>query len=120
MGTSRRYAHHYDRRMGEKFLERVLAEFAPCSLRDEELQLGVEPLTRPPRAMPVTAWVRYGSGETAVRVEGWAVAGRRGLWSGCRRRVRCIGRGCGRQRLAGCELHERAISGSDRTGAERR
>jgi len=74
LGTSRRYAHHYDRRMGEKILERVMAESAPSSLKDEELELDVQPLTKPPRAMPVTAWVRYGGGETAVRVEGQAVA----------------------------------------------
>lgn len=60
--------------MGEKILERVMAESAPTSLSDEELELDVQPLTKPPRVMPVTAWVRYGNGETAVRVEGQALA----------------------------------------------
>jgi hypothetical protein len=74
LGTSRRYAHHYDQRMDEKILERVMADSAPSSLGDEELELDVQPLTKPPRAVTVTALVRYGSGQTAVRVEGRAVA----------------------------------------------
>ena len=40
--------------MGEKILERVMVDSAPSSLKDEELGLDIQPLTEPPRAMPVT------------------------------------------------------------------
>jgi hypothetical protein len=72
LGTSRRYADHFDRKMNDRILERVVAETTPSSLNDDELELDVQPLTKPPRALPVTAWVRYG--ETSVKVEGRAVA----------------------------------------------
>ena len=58
--------------MDHRILERVIAETTPSSLNDVELELDVQPLTRPPRALPVTAWVRYG--ETSVKIEGRAVA----------------------------------------------
>lgn len=51
-----------------------MAESTPSSLKNEELELDVQPLTKPPRAIPLTAWIRCGGGETAVRVEGHAVA----------------------------------------------
>lgn len=72
MGTSKRYAAHYDRRMNDKILEGVMASRVPTSLTKEELELDEQPLTRTPSPQPVTAWVRYG--ETAVKVDGLLVA----------------------------------------------
>lgn len=72
LGTSRRYADHYDRAMSERILQQVVAGTTPLSLTDDELELDVQPLTKPPRAVPVTAWVRYR--DTAVKVDGRAVA----------------------------------------------
>jgi hypothetical protein len=71
LGTSKRYADHYDRRMSERVLERAMTE-TPETLVDEELGLDVQPLTRPPKPTPVVVWVRYGG--SPVKVEGRAVA----------------------------------------------
>ena len=58
--------------MDERIVERTMADSMPVSLKDDELRLDEHPLTKPPRAVAVAAWVRYG--ETPVRIEGRAVA----------------------------------------------
>jgi hypothetical protein len=72
LGTSKRYAAHYDKRMDEKILERVMAEQQPTSLTNRELELDIQPLTRTPVPEPVLAWVRYG--DTAIKVDAQLVA----------------------------------------------
>jgi hypothetical protein len=72
VGTSKRYAAHYDKRMDEKILERVMAEQQPSSLTKIELELDTQPLTRTPTPEAVRAWVRYG--ETAIKVDARLVA----------------------------------------------
>jgi len=72
LGTSKRYAAHYDQRMNDKILERVMAEQTPTSLTPDELELDRHPLTRTPKPEAVTAWVRYG--KTAVKVDARVVA----------------------------------------------
>jgi hypothetical protein len=68
MGTSKRYADHFDR-LTER---RVKMRGEPQSLTDAELERDKLPLTRTPVAVPVWAWVRYPDG--AIRVDGEAVA----------------------------------------------
>lgn len=68
MGTSKRYAAHYDR-LNER---RAVMRGEPQSLTDAELERDIQPLTRTPVAMPVRAWVRYEGG--AIQVDAEAVA----------------------------------------------
>jgi len=75
MGTNRRYAHRIDEQMDRRIIETVMRDHQPESLTAEELELDVEPLTRPPQPIPVEARVRYGS--TPVKVRGLATA-----WTG--------------------------------------
>lgn len=49
-----------------------MREHEPDTLTPLELDLDSEPITRPPRARPVWAWVRYGS--MPIRVEAEIVA----------------------------------------------
>ncbi len=72
MGSNRRYAAAVDARMDSRILEMLMREHAPIGLNDAELELDIEPVTRPPAPVPVQAWVRYGP--TAISVNGWAVA----------------------------------------------
>jgi hypothetical protein len=78
VGTSKRYAEHYDRRMSEKIQQREQERLAqamtgvPATLSKEEQELDVYPLTKPPQPRAVTAWVRYGM--TAVKVQAHALA----------------------------------------------
>jgi hypothetical protein len=72
VGTSKRYAAHYDQRMNDKILERVMAEQAPTSLSPDELELDRHTPTRAPNREAVKAGVR--SGETAVKVDARVVA----------------------------------------------
>jgi hypothetical protein len=72
MGARRRYAAHFDQRMNEQNLERLMSEREPVSLTSEEVELDCQPLTRTPKPESVRAWVRYG--DTAVKVDGIAVA----------------------------------------------
>jgi len=72
LGTSKRYAAHYDRLMDGRVLESVMRDRQPMSLTPPELELDILPLTRTPQPESVRAWVRYG--DTAVRIEGRAVA----------------------------------------------
>lgn len=60
MGTNRRYADHYDRRMDGRILERIAAESPLQTLTDKELKKGVLPVTRDPQPKPCKAWVRFG------------------------------------------------------------
>jgi len=72
VGTSKRYAAAFDRRAEERFAEQTMLEHQPVTLRDKELELDSEPLTRSPQPRPISAWVRYG--DVAIKVDGWAVA----------------------------------------------
>lgn len=69
MGTNRRYADHYDRRMDARILARIVAGGPLQSLTDAELELDKEPLTRDPRPKPVRAWVRFGATPALVDAE---------------------------------------------------
>jgi hypothetical protein len=72
VGTSKRYADSIDARMGEKADQSVMRDGRPETLTAKELELTTEPVTRTPRPVPVSAWVRYGS--IGIRVTGRAVA----------------------------------------------
>ncbi|MFE1665278.1 hypothetical protein [Microbacterium sp. P02] len=68
MGTSRRYAAHYDRLMDDRIVQRVAETSGPLQcLRKEELELDHEAFTRDPQPKPVRAWVRFG--ETPLLVD---------------------------------------------------
>jgi len=60
MGTSRRYAQHFDRLMDQRILERIAAEYPLQSLTDKEIRRDELPMTRDPRPKPCRAWVRFG------------------------------------------------------------
>jgi len=49
-----------------------MLDYQPVTLREKELELNSEPLTKAPKPLPVMAWVRYG--DVAVKVDAWAVA----------------------------------------------
>jgi hypothetical protein len=72
MGTSKRYADHFDRLMDNRIASNAMTGGPPLSLTNQELELDREPLTRSPVPRPVTAWVRYGT--TALKVDAVAVA----------------------------------------------
>lgn len=69
MGTNKRY--------GEGGIAERIDQFAtrgvePDSLSDEQLDRDNEPVTTPPRARPVLAWVKYG--RVHLQVDAEAVA----------------------------------------------
>ncbi len=72
MGTNKRYAESFDRRLDQRIIEQMMREHQPETLRSEELQLDEQPLTRCPRPRPVRAWVRYG--QVPLLVEAQLVA----------------------------------------------
>ena len=58
--------------MGVQAGQSAMREGTPESLTAAELELTTEPITRTPRPMPVTAWVRYEG--IGIRVQGRDVA----------------------------------------------
>lgn len=72
MDTSKRYADSIDKQMGRQADLSIMRGSEPETLTAEELELATEPLTRPPKPTPVTAWVRYR--KIGIRVNGRAVA----------------------------------------------
>lgn len=70
MGTSKRYAAHYDRLGEDRHLARLAENGGLQTLSARELALDRLPLTIDPEPKPVLAWVRF-YGE-AVRVRGFA------------------------------------------------
>jgi len=72
VGTNKRYAEYYHRRMDQKIAETIMAKGQPDTLTDGELSLDTEPLTKAPIPRPVSAWVRYNT--VPVRVDAFAVA----------------------------------------------
>lgn len=61
MGTSKRYAAHFDRLGDDRILQRLAAENALQTLTDKEMQTDKLPVTRDPQPKPCKAWVRFGS-----------------------------------------------------------
>jgi hypothetical protein len=72
MGTSKRYADHFDRLMDDRIAQNAMNDHEPDTLTSNELQLDTEPLTKAPVPRPVSAWVRYGT--TPLRIDALAVA----------------------------------------------
>jgi len=68
MGSTRGTAASVDRGIDRM----MMRDHSPQSLTAAELDLDHEPITRPPRAVPCRAWVRYGT--DAIRVEGLVTA----------------------------------------------
>lgn len=71
MGTNRRYADSYDRRMDDRILQRIVADSPLQSLTDEELRTDALPVTRDPQPKRCKAWVRFGP--HAIRVDAFVV-----------------------------------------------
>ena len=67
MGSSKRYAHRYDRLMDERTLQRIAADSPLQTLSPKELQSEVLPVTRDPAPKSCKAWVRFGA--HAVQVD---------------------------------------------------
>lgn len=72
MGSNRRYAEQIDVRVDARTDAMVMRDHSPQSLADRELELDEQPLTRPPRAIRVKAWVHFDS--IALKVDAEAVA----------------------------------------------
>ena len=72
MGTSKRYAAHYDQLMSQRVADAAMTG-EPESLTDQELQLDVQPLTKSPVPIEAVAWVRYGKVpvQVPVRIVAW-------------------------------------------------
>lgn len=70
MGGNRRYSD--DAKWDARILQMVARGKEPETLSPVELELSEEPITRPPRAIPVSAWVRYGG--IPMRVDAEATA----------------------------------------------
>lgn len=60
MGTSVRYAAHFDRLMDERILQRIASEFPLQTLSEKERRSDELPVTRDPRPKACKAWVRFG------------------------------------------------------------
>ncbi|GAA1969021.1 hypothetical protein GCM10009776_35140 [Microbacterium deminutum] len=60
VGTSKRYAAHYDGLMDARVLQRIAADFPLQTLTAKELQRDELPETRDPRPKACRAWVRFG------------------------------------------------------------
>ncbi len=60
MGTSVRYAAHFDRLMDERILQRIASEFPLQTLSEKERQVGELPVTRDPQPKACKVWVRFG------------------------------------------------------------
>ncbi len=72
MGSNRRYADYYDRKMTQRITELVIRA-EPISLTDAELDVEADPIVEPTDEPPqVRSWVRYP--EASARVEGRAIA----------------------------------------------
>ena len=71
MGSSKRYAHHYDRLMDNRTLERIAADGPLQTLTPKELRADSLPVTRDPLPKACKAWVRFGP--HAVRVDAMVV-----------------------------------------------
>ena len=69
MGTAKRYADKVDRQMNASIIRRIMESGEPQTLGREELALDRLPLTKPPRPLPVRAWVRYPDGPLEVDAE---------------------------------------------------
>jgi hypothetical protein len=69
VGSNKRYAAYYDRHRGDRLLEQAMREGTPETLTDVEKALHRDPLTRPPKPVPATAWVRYAGTAYLVDVE---------------------------------------------------
>jgi len=67
LGTSKRYAHHYDKLMDQRILQRVARDGPLQSLTDAEIRRRQLPITTDPEPKPCRAWVRFGP--TAIQVE---------------------------------------------------
>ncbi|MBN9209372.1 MAG: hypothetical protein J0H96_12000 [Microbacterium ginsengisoli] len=71
MGTSKRYADHFDQLGAERDIARLAERYPLQTLTKRELELDVLPVTTNPRPEKVRAWVRFGP--EPVRVSGEAV-----------------------------------------------
>ena len=72
VGTAKRYADAFDRRMNDSIVLRTMQSGLPQSLSPKELALETTPLTRASVPPAIRAWVRYPDGP--LQVEGEAVA----------------------------------------------
>jgi hypothetical protein len=73
VGTNRRYG---EGGIADRIDQAATRGVEPDSLTAEQLDLEHEPITRPPRARPVLAWVRYGRVHLQVEAEAAAWTGR--------------------------------------------
>jgi hypothetical protein len=69
MGTSKRYAQHYDGLMDARIADGVMRSGEPDTLDARELEFDNESMTRTPKPRPARAWVRYGDQSIEVDVE---------------------------------------------------
>ncbi len=67
MGTSKRYAAHFERLGDMRHIERTAAGREPETLTPREINRANEDFTVAARAHPCRAWVRYG--QDAIHVE---------------------------------------------------
>lgn len=67
MGTSKRYAAHFDRLDDEHLIDRLAQQGPLKTLSARELQLDVLPVTMSPQPEAVRAWVRFGDEPHRVR-----------------------------------------------------
>lgn len=67
MGTSKRYAHHFDKMADDRILQRIASGSPLQTLSPKELQTDTLPVTRDPQPKLCKAWVRFGS--HAVQVD---------------------------------------------------
>lgn len=70
MGTSKRYAAHFDALGEDRHLAALAAKGGLQTLSKRELALDCEPLTVDPNPRPVLVWVRFFA--EPVRIRAWA------------------------------------------------
>jgi hypothetical protein len=73
IATSPRGRARQAQRVDDEILRTIARDLQPDSLTSSELDLDHHPVTRPARAEPVTAWVRYAGQAVLVDAElvGW-------------------------------------------------
>jgi hypothetical protein len=70
VGGNSRYADYYDRRSNARHRGQLVREHGPFQkLTKAEVNIDHEPVTRPPRPVPVTVWVRFGPWPAKVSAE---------------------------------------------------
>lgn len=69
MGTSKRYAARVAHELDDRIAQSIAMDRTAETLTEQEIELARVPLTQPPIAIPVMAWVRFAGVPLLVEAE---------------------------------------------------